>query len=288
MEPRPAVGRRERRQLRLAARGVRRPRPVPETSRADEEVLALVETPYADVDEAEEKLRTLQTLFERRGDRRAIFLAIYARMTAAVADHIDRGTFRDPEWVGAYLVAFGNLYRAAVHAYEVGDFEALPTPWLLAFDAAARGDALVLQDASLGVNAHINYDLALALVRVGLTPDSAKKYADHAAVTDLIRDLVDEAQEGLVDRDAAGFGAFEESLGRVDEWLLVATIDECRDSAWRTAVALSSRFGPRRRLARWFNEATSTGAAHLILSSQSNGRVHDALRTFERGRRPDE
>jgi hypothetical protein len=131
----------------------------------------------------------------------------------------------------------------------------------------------VVQDAALGVNAHINYDLALVLERVGVDPDRSAKYDDHRLVTDVIRDILDETQDALADRDAPGLETVDESLGSFDEWLWLFTVDECRDSAWRTAVAFTSRVPLRRRLARWFNDVTAT--------SRASDRVHEALRSLE-------
>ncbi|ELZ29850.1 hypothetical protein C474_12476 [Halogeometricum pallidum JCM 14848] len=273
---------RRRRRFRAAAEGVRRRPPTAPARRGDSELLALSAEPYVDAAEAHDRLRALCAAFEARRDRRAAFLSVYVRMTGAVAARVRREEFEDPEWVHDYLVAFANLYREAIHDYESGNLSSLADPWLLAFDAAERGDSLVLQDTALGVNAHINYDLSLAVAAVGVDPDRAAKRADHRAVTDVIRDVVDETQDALAARDAAGLRMLDESLGSFDERFLVFTVDECRDSAWRTAVALRSRFGARRRLARWTNAVTSTGAAHLILSSRASDRVHESLRTLER------
>lgn len=269
--------RRRRKQFRAAIRTVRERRPGPHDRDGDPEVLALVEEPYSGVRETHRRLRDLLAAFEADDDRRAVFLSIYARMTGAVAERVDGGGFRDPEWVGDYLVAFANLYREAVYDYETGALEALADPWQLAFEAAAREDSLVVQDAMLGVNAHINYDLSLAVDAAGIEDDTAAKYRDHEAVTDVIASVVDEAQASLAARDAEGLAALDESLGRLDERLAVFTIAECRDSAWRTAKALNSRFPARRRFARWVNDVTSTGAAYLILSTRTSDRVHETL-----------
>lgn len=268
-------------QLRSAVRTVRERRPSSHSREGDPELVALVEEPYSTVEETHRRLETLLSAFEARDDRRAVFLSIYARMTGAVATRVRQDEFEDPEWVGEYLVAFANLYREAVHDYETGALDSLADPWQLAFEAAERGDSLVLQDAMLGVNAHINYDLSLAVNDAGVRPAPDAKYADHSQVTDVIADIVDDAQENLYAQGADRLETVDESLGRLDEWLSVLTIDECRDSAWRTAIALNSRLGARRRLARWINDVTSTGAAYLILSTQASDLVHDKLRDLE-------
>jgi hypothetical protein len=246
-------------------------------------VVALTDESYGDVDDARERLRELRAHFDAVDDRRGTFLSIYARMTDAVADRIDRGAFRDGDWVRAYLVAFADHYRRAVNRYERGRVEDVPEPWTLAFDAARADASLVTQDAALGVNAHINYDLALALDDAGVGTDGGARRADHDAIIDVIRGLVDDTQDALAARDAPGIAAVDDRLGRVDEWVTTASIDGCRTSAWRTAVAMNSRFRARRRFARWWNAATATGAAHLIHSTHASDRVHGALRDLERG-----
>jgi len=167
----------------------------------------------------------------------------------------------------------GRRFRRLRSAARAVD--ALADPWYLAFEAAESGDSLGLQYATLGVNAHSNYDLVLALYDVGVGTDRDAKYADHCAVIDVVAGLDDETQDALADRDADGLVTLDSSLGRFDEWLTVATIDECRDSAWRTAVAMDSRLRIRRRVARWFNDCT--GTAHLIRSSRSSAVVHETL-----------
>lgn len=274
---------RRRTHLHVAFTGVRHRHPAPTSSPpdGDPELLALVADPYVSVADAHERLDALRVAFEERTDRRGVFLSVYVRMTGAVADRIEEEYFDDVDWVRAYLVTFANFYRQAVYDDETGNRAALPAAWRLAFDAARRGDSLVLQDAALGVNAHINYDLALTLERVGVDPNRAAKYADHARITEVIRRIVDETQTSLAARDAGGLETLDESLGRADEWFVVFSIDECRDSAWRTAVATQSRFRSRRRLARWLNDVTSTGAARLLCSSHLSDHVHEAFRALE-------
>jgi hypothetical protein len=248
----------------------------------DPEIHALVVDPFESVADTHRRLATLEATFRERGDRRGAFLSIYARVTAAVGAAVDRGGFDDPAWVADYLVAFADLYREALLAYETGDLRRLPDPWQIAFETAERGDALVVQDAVLGINAHVNYDLALALCRVGIGPDRRTRYADHCAVNAVLRSLVDEVQDRLAAEYAPGIEDLDESFGRLDEALSLVTLTEGRDSAWRSAVALSSRFTVRRRFAAWVLRTSSTGFAHLLLAPTASRHVAQALAEVER------
>lgn len=272
----PVIGRRST-QLRTAARTFRERRPTGRARDGDQEFAALVEEPYSSGDEAHHRLRELLDAFEAQGDRRAVFLSIYVEMTGEVVALVEADGFADSGWVDEYLVAFANRYRRAVYDYERGELESVADPWQIAFEAADRGDSLVLQDAMLGVNAHINYDLAHAIKDVSVRPNRETKYDDHSTVTDVIAAVIDDAQELLVEYGADGVESVDASLGRLDEAFTVLTIDECRDSAWRTAIGLDSRFAARRRVAAWINDVTATGAAYLILSTKTSDLVHDTL-----------
>ena len=276
--------------LRRALVGLRRGRPAaPSDGPCDPDpaVLDLVADPFESVDDAHGRLAALERLFHADDDRRGPFLAIYSRVTREVGRELETDSFVDPAWVESYLVAFADLYRQALFRFETGDTEALADPWQVAFESARQGDNLVAQDAVLGINAHVNYDLALALATVGVSPSRDEKYADHCAVNAVLRRLVDEVQDRLADRYAPGLSDVDESLGRLDEALSFLALAEGRDAAWWAAVALSdSRFGVRRTAARWFLRASSTGTAYLLLSPTVSRRLRDTLRAVERGHDP--
>jgi hypothetical protein len=102
-------------------------------------------------------------------------------------------------------------------------------------------------------------------------------------VNAVLRSLVDEVQDRIAEFYAPGVTDLDESFGRLDEALSMFSLREGRDSAWCSAVALSSRFRLRRRLARWVLRTSSTGAAYLLLAPTVSRSVADALAGVERG-----
>ena len=92
----------------------------------------------------------------------AAFAQTYRRTTAAVGAAVAEGRFEDPEWVARWDVVFARLYVDALDAQLSG--RPVPRPWRLAFEAPA--DLPALRHVLLGINAHINYDLPQALLRV--------------------------------------------------------------------------------------------------------------------------
>ena len=248
----------------------------------DPDLVDVVERPIQSIPDTSERLATLERRLLARDDRRAVFLSIYVRMTEAVHAGLDDDAFADPDWMRRYLVAFADYYRQAFLGFERGEVESVPDPWRVAFGAALGGDSLVLQDAFLGVNAHIDYDLAFALADVGIDPRRPQKYADHLAINEVLAALVDVQQRALVDVYAEGLGDVDAALGPLDESLTLRSMTEGREFAWRVAVVLTDvGIPPVPSYARWVVRETATGAAFFLLGAWLDPSLRAALRRVE-------
>ena len=273
-----------------AVRGVRRALTAPRVvvDPPDEpapELLALVDDPFTSVDDVADRLSRLETLLRERGDRRSVFLTVYALMTERTDAAIREGEFADPAWMREYLVTFADYYRRAFAAFERGELDAVPRPWQLSFGTALQGETLVVQDAFLGINAHINYDLALALSDVGLAPETGAKYADHRRVDGILGRLVDAQQEVLTEVYAAGLADVDDAFGRLDERFSLFGITEGREQAWRVARVRSAADWPWvERYTEWLLRTTATGGAHYVIQPNLDRALLRKLRALEAGR----
>ena len=254
----------------------------------DERLLGMMGDPFDSVSDVSERLGAVETYLRDRGDRRSVFLTVYTEMTANVHDGIESGAFDDPEWVRDYLVAFADRYRTALVASERGNPAEVPVAWQLAFDASTSGDTILIQDALLGVSAHINYDLTYALRDVGIDPERPSKLRDHNRINGILQQLVDVVQRALADvYDASGYTRVDELLGSLDEEFTLIGLKEARSLAWRNAVLLTDTESRLiRRFVHWRVEAVSTGAGHFILAPSTDQSVIRALRNIERERVP--
>ena len=234
----------------------------------DPALLDIVSTPFASVADVDERLARAESYLRERGDRRAVFLTVYSRMTATVREAIGDGAFADPEWAAAYLVAFAERYRGALVAFERRAFESLPRPWLVAFAAAARGETLVAQDALLGINAHITYDLTYTLGDVGIDPDRGSKRVDHDRINAVLARLVQTVQDALVETYAATeIDGVDRLLDPFDDRLALLGMKGSRRFAWRNAVLradLPAWVGEP--YVDWRTETVATGAAAVVLA----------------------
>jgi hypothetical protein len=273
------------RHLRAAFRGIRAAPPDAPDHATDPALVDRLERPFEGVDDVYTRLNDLESRLRAAGDRRAVFLTIYTRMTAAVRAAIADGRFADPAWLRRYTVTFADHYRRALLSFERGDHDAVPGPWRVAFRTAVAGSALVAQDAFLGINAHITYDLALALREVGIDPDRATKRADHDRIDGVLARLVDAQQAALVDLYAPGLSRIDDTLGRFDEALSLFSMTEGRAWAWLVATVLTDvPAAPARAAVHRFLEATATGSAHFVRSPPVDPAVVTALRRVERDR----
>ena len=136
------------------------------------------------------RMEGLLAPLEAAGDPARFFLATYLRTTRAVADELARGGFRDPAWVERWDVAFAGLYLDAVEDAQAGRHP--PEPWAVAFGARDRDDLPPLRHVLLGMNAHINYDLAQSLLAVISEPEFddpgllADRHADHEHIDQVL------------------------------------------------------------------------------------------------------
>ncbi len=251
----------------------------------DAALLDVVSAPFSSVSDVADRLMRTESYFRDRGDRRAVFLTVYRRMTGAVQSAIDAGAFTDAEWAATYLVAFANHYRRALIAFERRAFGSLPRPWLIGFVAGARGETLVAQDALLGINAHINYDLTYTLAEIGIDPDRDAKRDDHIRINDILARLVQTVQNALVETyGAVGIAGIDELLDPLDDRLALLGLKGSREFAWRNAVLLADLPAwAAERYVDWRTRTVSTGAAALVLAPRADADTRRLLRDAEDG-----
>jgi hypothetical protein len=238
---------------------------------------------FVSLEQTHNALQRTEELLRAAGDRRSVFLTIYVKMTKGVIQGIEMGAFHDSVWARKYLIEFANWYREALLNFEHGNLQAVPQPWQLAFSASRSGHTLVIQDLLLGVNAHINYDLAYTLDEISIDPKRAKKLQDHNRINRILASLVDTAQSILSELySAAGLAEVDVSLGHFDEWFTLFSLTEARDLAWKNATSLaSSRWRLQRRYTDWKINTFATGAAYFVLAPSADRSILWSLRSVE-------
>jgi hypothetical protein len=239
---------------------------------------------YKTLDDVVADLAALETRLRAQRDRRCIFVTLYAVVSAEMRSRVALAAFNDPEWVHRYAVTFAGLYRRALDAYDAGRVADVPKAWRICFDAAAAGNGLVLQDMLLGVNAHVNHDLPLALDRVSIGPNRNNRRRDHNAVNEVLAGVTELATQRIAALYAPGLPAIDNCAGELDELLSMFSLQTARDSAWEAAVTLANaRDAMERSLASHLISARATVVARLLLSPSRNAGFMSACRRLEAG-----
>lgn len=253
----------------------------PPDRQPDGTLIDVLKDAFESTEDVRQRFERLATTLRDRDDGRAVFLSVYRRITAAIDREIEAGGFADPDWVSRYLVAFANRYRTAFLAYERGNYEAVPEPWVIAFTAAHTEETLAIQRASLGINAHVTYDLAFAIDTVGIEPDRPRKYADHDRINTVLNAMVDRVQSGLIELYAPGLATVDTTLGTLDEIGYMMAVRNGRELAWRSAVVMTEWPFVSPMIDRLLNRL-AVGVAGMVLTPTMDPSVLATLREIER------
>lgn len=181
----------------------------------------------------EERLEVL----EDRDDYGRVFLRVYLLMTKEMQKRLASDFFFDPIWMEGLLIHFAERYFQAMDNLHSG--KEASTCWTLAFRMAEQKQTFVLQDALLGINAHINYDLPLALHHIiskeKIWPDSRlmlQRRKDHERINDVLAELVDLVQDELASHYARFLKWVDRLMRRHDETLSSFFLTHCRTNVW--------------------------------------------------------
>jgi hypothetical protein len=177
------------------------------------------------IDRLDEIVESSRTENSRAG----FFAALYRQVTIRVRDAIERGEFDDNERMERLDVLFANRYFAAYDAYQRGEKPSLV--WQAAFDAARLWRPVFLQHLLLGMNAHINLDLAIAAAESAAGEDIEELEIDFMAINAILSDLLEVVQM-KINHLSPAFGLLDRFGGRADEAIMNFSIRKARDEAW--------------------------------------------------------
>lgn len=160
------------------------------------------------VDGALVGLNAVVARLSARGDSRAVFPDVYGVITRNVAREVRRGSeglFLEPAWISRLAGRFAERYFQTLAWSLRGEAQDCAA-WALAYRAAEGGHTEALDDAALGISAHINFDLALGLWQTieelgDKSPERLARYKhDHDAVNALLAESLPEAVARLEER----------------------------------------------------------------------------------------
>jgi hypothetical protein len=176
----------------------------------------------------------------RSGTRESYLQAVANRVVAGLQ-------FEDPDFMDALDVEFANLYFEALKAWD--DDRPLAESWAVLFEHWDDAKEGPVTGAMLGVNAHINHDLAIAVARAhgangALITDGSPRHLDYLAINGIfeiqIPLLLDILSNRLTDlrRWFYEAAAVTGVIDSIIEWLVI----EARDMAWAHAKLIEAGY----------------------------------------------
>ena len=205
------------------------------------EVAELCASECADISTVLKHLTTAQRIFDGlpppADNRVAAFNSLYFTITDRVAQSLRTASVRDKDFLELLDVEFAKRYFIALRLWGDDD-PATPDAWEVLFRRAQDHGVSKLAAATLGVNAHINHDLALALVatweQLG-PPDDDKAHPDYL----LINKIFFEEIPGLRRRYSTPLQLrIDRLVGTLDDWSQRVLVSVTRAHAWEQAERL--------------------------------------------------
>jgi Family of unknown function (DUF5995) len=186
-----------------------------------------------------EQLEAIITKAEAENDRLGYFAALYHKVTCKVKDDIDNNLFEDGARLERLDVVFANRYLFAHNQWKSDKNSPLVSAsWKIAFQNAEASSHLILQHLLLGMNAHINYDLGIAVAELAASGSSIDELRrDYNAINNILGGLT----YGVINKlnIVSPFLSFLGFTGTSSNSMLVQfSMGNARDGAWLFAVDL--------------------------------------------------
>jgi hypothetical protein len=200
----------------------------------DPALLEAVSTPPQSIADVLEIMEAIEAACED-GDGLKWFNGLYLSVTQAIEARVDSDDFGDPAWIGALDVQFARIYFAAVQSALSG--AAAPGCWQALFDVRNQTQIARIQFAIAGMNAHIDHDLALAIVAcceaAGIDPvHGTTQYNDYTAVNTTLDRLIESAKQTLHVRL---LGEQLPAVSHLDDTIAAWSVADAREAAWNNA-----------------------------------------------------
>lgn len=164
------------------------------------------------------------------------FAVLYKKMTLAVQDAMSKGQFDNNSRMEQLIVNFANYYLRAWHAYQ--QKQTCCNAWQQVFAACDQKSLIVLQHLILGINTHINLDLAKAAEQTSPGDAIYDLQSDFEKINDIIATLAQEVQTCL-EKVWWPLKFLTDISNNRHKAVLNFSIDNARKASWANAVAIS-------------------------------------------------
>ena len=203
----------------------------------DPAILAAVQSPPQTIPDVLQGLQTIDSLCVEE-DGLKWFNELYLTVTRTVQNRVNAGGFSDPAWLAQLDVQFARLYFGAVRAALSNT--PYPRCWAAMFSVRDNPRIARIQFALVGVNAHINHDLCLAIDATCKATNTVPRhgtvqYTDYTSISPVRDSLIDQAKQTLNVRLP---GDALPAVSHLEDLIAGWNVSAAREGAWWNAEHL--------------------------------------------------
>jgi hypothetical protein len=182
------------------------------------------------IDEVITQLRVIIAKETINNSPMAFFPVLYLTVTERIKNGILKQEFEDNPRMEKLDILFANRY---IEAYNLEANRENPTQsWKNAFEASKKSNLIIMQHLLLGINAHINLDLGIAVAEtVGEDGDLSNIENDFNKINAILASMINDVQERI--EKVSPLFYLLEKIGKGKEDKIVSfSINVARDGAW--------------------------------------------------------
>lgn len=182
------------------------------------------------IDEVLVQLQEIITDEASKNSQMAFFPILYKKVTERIKVGILNNEFENNARMEILDVIFANRYIQAYRQFSEGNTPTLS--WKNAFEATEDGSLLIMHHLLLGINAHINLDLGIAVAEtVGDQGYLTDFENDFNKINEILGSMIDDVQQRI--GKVSPLFYLLEKVGKGKEDKIVSfSINIARDGAW--------------------------------------------------------
>jgi len=212
-------------------------------------------------------LRERERRMHEEGDRQGAFAAAYVEVMAALQRDLRAGVYEDGPWVDRCAQRFLSLYFQALDDTARGWHWQVPQAWQQALAARRRHSGSCLGSLVLGMNAHINHDLPLAIAQTLPAGDVSQQARDYHRILATLRGCIAPIQARIGHDYAEGLGRLDRVAVGLDDAVTYLVIRLSRRQSWAWAMTLRGASERARLRSALDQHAARTGRVLCALAS---------------------
>jgi Family of unknown function (DUF5995) len=191
------------------------------------------------LDQLVSKLKEIIAQYDSQRSKMSVYPTVYLQFAQKVKEAVDGGqVFEDSAWVTSLSLHFATQYLRVLASFEAGSMGEVPQCWAITFQATTKEQATILQDVILAANAQLNHDLAIALLRAGITDETEKRQRDLERTHSIFVAEFKPVQDLLAQKYSQFFKFMEVIGGQLEEMVADFAYTRARDGAWENALTL--------------------------------------------------